>query len=145
MKRSVAIAAAAIAAIAVTTTSANAGGRHRHHHHHGQAAVVSSITGAISQGIAWGVHSSHHHVGGHSSGTHWGVYGAGVAGCLVVSPIVSTIILNRPLTMREAWVGGGNCVLPVIGGIIVDHMFAHHGWDHGPKMAKKGNKKKKKM
>jgi hypothetical protein len=60
-------------------------------------------------------------------------YGLTTFACMVVYPMVGTIAVNRPLTPREAYVGMGNCILPFIGGWIVDAALPHDAWtDGGP-------------
>jgi hypothetical protein len=49
-------------------------------------------------------------------------------GCAAVSPIVGTVMVNRPLTMREVYVGTGNCVIPFLGGWIMNAWFDRNGW-----------------
>ncbi len=52
-------------------------------------------------------------------------------GCAVVYPILATIVVQRPLTPREAYVGFANCVVPIIGGWIVDASLPHTAWNDG--------------
>jgi hypothetical protein len=67
-----------------------------------------------------------------TSTTSWGVaYGITTYGCAVVYPIVATIVVQRALTPREAYTGIANCVLPVIGGWIVDAALPHDAWTDG--------------
>jgi hypothetical protein len=47
-------------------------------------------------------------------------------GCAALSPIVATAVLNRPLTYREAHVLIGGCVIPIIGGWLIDQAYEHH-------------------
>jgi hypothetical protein len=58
-------------------------------------------------------------------------YGITSYGCAVVYPIVATIVVHRALTPREAYTGMANCVLPVIGGWIVNAMLPHDAWTDG--------------
>ena len=54
----------------------------------------------------------------------WGTaYGITTFGCAVVYPMVATVVLNRPLTPRETYDGIADCVVPFIGGYIVDAML----------------------
>lgn len=69
-----------------------------------------------------------------NSGAAWG---AATVGCVVVSPIVGTLVMNRPLTQREMWVSTGNCVLPFVGGWAMNYWFDYYGWDR-PKGKKRG-------
>ncbi len=65
-------------------------------------------------------------------------YGVTAYACAVVYPMIGTVWLNRPLTPREAYVGMANCVVPVIGGWIVDAVLPHDAWTDGtpPKKAR---------
>ena len=47
-------------------------------------------------------------------------------GCMALSPIVATAVLNRPLTYREAHVLIGGCIIPVIGGWLIDQAYENH-------------------
>ncbi|MBV9954337.1 MAG: hypothetical protein JOZ70_03710 [Pseudolabrys sp.] len=138
MKKSIAMVAAAVAATAFTVSAADAHGHKRVRDD--RAALTSSVVSGVSQGVAWGIHSSQRAVS-HTTAAHWGVWGWGVAGCLIASPIVTTIVLNRPLTTREVLVGSGNCVVPIIGGLVVDAVLAP-AWEPAPKVVKRGKKKK---
>lgn len=52
-------------------------------------------------------------------------------GCAVVYPIIGTIVLNRPLTPREAYSGIAGCIVPFIGSWIVDNALPHTAWYDG--------------
>ena len=58
-------------------------------------------------------------------------YGVTTFACAVVYPFVGTVTLNRPLTPREMYDGVGDCVVPFIGGYIVDAMLPHDAWTDG--------------
>ena len=47
-------------------------------------------------------------------------------GCAALSPIVATAVLNRPLTYREAHILIGGCVIPIVGGWLVDQAYENH-------------------
>lgn len=53
------------------------------------------------------------------------------AGCIALYPIIGTLVLNRLLTPREAYVGMAECVVPVIGGWFVDAILPHDAWTDG--------------
>ena len=38
-------------------------------------------------------------------------------------PFVATVLLNRPLTPREMYTGVGDCIVPFIGGWLVDKVL----------------------
>jgi len=62
----------------------------------------------------------------------WGAaYGITTFGCAVVYPMVATVMVNRPLTPREAYDGIADCVVPFIGGWIVDASLPHTAWIDG--------------
>ena len=61
----------------------------------------------------------------------WGAYGVTTYACAVVYPFVGTWLLNRPLTPREMYDGVGDCVVPFVGGMIVDAMLPHDAWTDG--------------
>lgn len=52
-------------------------------------------------------------------------------GCAVVYPIVATAVVHRALTPREAYTGIANCVIPFVGGWIVDAALPHTAWYDG--------------
>jgi hypothetical protein len=67
----------------------------------------------------------------HRPMTAWAAYGVTTYGCAVAYPFVGTFLLNRPLTPREMYDGVGDCVVPFIGGMIVDAMLPHDPWTDG--------------
>ncbi len=58
-------------------------------------------------------------------------YGATAAGCVVAYPFIGTIVLNRPLTPREFYIGAADCVVPFLGGWWVDTYLPHTAWYDG--------------
>jgi hypothetical protein len=52
-------------------------------------------------------------------------------GCAVLYPIVGTIVVQRALTPREAYTGIAGCVIPFIGGWLVDQALPHTAWYDG--------------
>ncbi len=65
--------------------------------------------------------------------TALGAYTLATVGCAAAYAIFGTLWVNRPLTTREVWIGTANCVVPFVGGWIVDAAF--HGqpwWDGTP-------------
>lgn len=67
----------------------------------------------------------------HHGITPLGAYAFTTVGCAAVFPIVATMWLNRPLTPREAYRGMADCVIPFIGGWIVDMYLPHTAWYDG--------------
>jgi peptidoglycan/LPS O-acetylase OafA/YrhL len=58
--------------------------------------------------------------------TQAGAWGLTTMGCAALSPIVATAVLNRPLSYREAHILIGGCVVPIIGGWLVDQAYENH-------------------
>lgn len=58
-------------------------------------------------------------------------FGVTTFGCMVLYPIIGTIALHRELTPREAYSGILGCVVPFIGGWIVDQTLPHTAWYDG--------------
>lgn len=52
-------------------------------------------------------------------------------GCAAVYPIIGTIVVQRALTPREAYTGIAGCIIPFIGGWIVDNTLPHTAWYDG--------------
>jgi hypothetical protein len=52
-------------------------------------------------------------------------------GCMATSPIVATAVLNRPLTYREAHILVGSCLIPIIGGWLINEGY-NEGWLWAP-------------
>ena len=122
MNRKYVIFAAIIAAFAFVAQSAEAGGHRK--------GVDKRITAtAIGVGAAstaaffalndwrWTWDASRHGI------TAAGAYGATTIGCVAVSPMVATVVLNRPLKYREAHILVGSCVIPIIGGWLVNEAY----------------------
>jgi hypothetical protein len=72
------------------------------------------------------------------SGRLHGLSTAGAAtvttmGCLALSPIVGTMMVQRELTFREAYGLAADCVIPFIGAWLVNRAFdAHPEWEPRP-------------
>lgn len=50
--------------------------------------------------------------------------------CAALSPIIGTVVMQRPLTMREVHVMSGDCLIPFIGGWLVNKAYdAHPEWE----------------
>jgi hypothetical protein len=124
MNRKLAIFAAVIAAFALTCQAADAKSR-RH--------VDKRIT-AVEIGVGAASTAAYFAIGGwkwdgwdYSNGfTRFGAWGATTLGCAAVSPIVATAVLNRPLSYREAHILVGSCVIPLVGGWLVNEAYNHH-------------------
>ena len=85
--------------------------------------------GAGSTGAYFAIRSGHHNVVRHT-GAHTSTfaYGATAIGCAAVSPIIGTLVVNRPLTTREVFISTANCALPFIGGWVMNAWFDQNGW-----------------
>lgn len=60
--------------------------------------------------------------------TPLGAYALTSVWCAAAFPIVGTLVVQRPLTTREAYVGIANCFVPVIGGWWVEAAFKGQAW-----------------
>lgn len=144
MNRKFIVFAALAAAFAFTSQAAQAKGQ-RHHDKHKLAAVAVAAGAASTAGYfalnrwKWGW-DSNNSVGGM---TRLGAYGVTTIGCAAVSPMVATVVLERPLTMREAHVLIGSCVVPIVGGLLVNAVWdANPQWEAGAAPARKMRHKK---
>ncbi len=123
-----AIFAAVIAAFAFTCQGADA---HWRKHSDKRLTAVSIGVGAASTAAYFGINDWRWNDWSNSSGlTRAGAWGATTIGCMAVSPMVATLVVNRPLTMREAHVLVASCVLPIVGGWLVNAAYdAHPEWE----------------
>jgi hypothetical protein len=65
-----------------------------------------------------------------SRGYKLGAAGAVTFGCMVLSPMVAAALKKRELTLREVYVLEGSCIVPIIGGLLVNAAFdANPQWD----------------
>jgi hypothetical protein len=128
MNRKLAIFAAVIAAFAFTCQGADAKSRR---HVDKRITAVAIGVGAASTAGYFAINDWHWNGWNNGSGlTRAGAWGLTTIGCAALSPIVATVVLNRPLTLREAHVLFGSCVIPLIGGWLVNEAFnAHPEWD----------------
>ena len=147
MNRTLAIFAALIAAFAITCQSADAKGRH---HINKKIVAVSIGVGAASTAGYFAINNWRWRDWNNSSGlTRLGAWGLTTLGCAAVSPMVATVVLDRPLKYREAHILIGSCVVPLVGGWLVNEAY-NANWITAPdeKVGKKHGMKhrgKKKM
>ncbi len=66
--------------------------------------------------------------------TELGAFTITTIGCGALFPIIGTIAVNRPLTPREVYMGLADCVVPFIGGWVVDASLPHTAWIDGTPM-----------
>lgn len=141
MNRKVAIFAAALMAFAFTAPGAQAGS----HRTDKRLKAVSMGVGAAATAGYFAINHWH---------WHWDSKAAGISmagasllttiGCAAVSPMVATVVLKRELTLREADVLVGSCVIPIIGGWLVNKAFdAHPEWEAADKPAHKWHKRRR--
>ena len=135
--------AAVVAAFAFTCQAAEAGGKGPDQK---KLAGVAIGVGAAAGAGYWALGNwkwKWENVNGITSAGAWALT---TVGCMAVSPMVATVVLDRPLTMREAHVLFGSCVVPLIGGWLVEQAYdAHPEWDpaYKPPRAKKARHAKK--
>jgi hypothetical protein len=130
MNRRLAFFAAVIAAFAFLCQSADA---HGYHHGGKRIKVVAIGVGAASTAGYFAINNWKWNNWNNSSGlTSLGAWGLTTIGCAAVSPIVATVVVNRVLTNREANYLVASCVLPIVGGWLVNQAFdAHPEWEPG--------------
>lgn len=130
MFRRLAIFVAVIAAFAVSCQGADA--KSRKHHTDKRLVAVSIGVGAASTATYLSINDWNVNHWNATSITQFGAYAGTTIGCMAVSPMVATMVVNRPLTMREAHVLIASCVLPIVGGWLVNEAYnAHPEWEAG--------------
>ena len=128
MNRALAVLAAVIAAFVVTCQGADA--HWRRHHTDKRLVAVSIAVGAASTATYLSINSWKFDHWNATSITQFGAYAGTTIGCMAVSPMVATVVVDRPLTMREAHVLIASCVLPIVGGWLVNQAYdAHPEWE----------------
>lgn len=125
MNRRVAFALAVIAAVGLSCAPANAGGRDKD---------TDAVLTGTSIGV--GAASTAAYFAFNNWNWKWDSGRAGITaigavvgttiGCAALSPFVASAVLKRPLTYREAHVLIGGCIIPVIGGWLVDQAYKEH-------------------
>lgn len=121
MNRKFAIFAAVIASLAITAQSAEAGQRR---HVDKRVTAVAVGVGAASTAAFFAINDWRWNPWDNSSGlSRAGAWGVTTFGCAVVSPMVASAVLHRPLKYREAHVLIGSCVIPVVGGWLVNEAY----------------------
>ena len=143
MNRKFAIFAAAIAAVAFMCQAADAKSRR---HVDKRITAVAIGVGAASTATFFALNDWHWKWDSSRSGiTSLGAWGITTVGCAAVSPIVATAVLGRPLKYREAHILIGSCVIPIVGGWLVNEAYNHHVlWAPDEVPAKKRYRHKKK-
>jgi hypothetical protein len=86
--------------------------------------VVSNIAvGAATTGAYFAVRNSG---GGVHRISRGGAFGLATVGCMALSPIVGGIVVQRELTRREVHAMLADCVVPFIGGWLMNAYFDAH-------------------
>ena len=134
MNRKLAFSAALVAAFAFTCQAADAGGRK---HIDKRIAAVAIGAGAASTVAILGMNDWKWRHWNNTRGiTRLGAWGVTTAACAAVSPLVATVVLDRQLTQREGHILIGSCVIPLIGGWLVNEAYnANPSWEPGAKKA----------
>ena len=92
---------------------------------------VSIATGAAATATYFAINDWHWKWNRGATRGAWigsaGAYALTTGGCMAVSPMLGTVVLGRPLTAREAHVLMGGCLIPIVGGYIVNAI-----WDANP-------------
>ncbi|MCK9918889.1 hypothetical protein MXD81_58175 [Microbacteriaceae bacterium K1510] len=122
MMRKFAVFAAALAAFAFVAQTAEAGGGRRGVDPRLSATAVG--VGAASTAAYFAFNNWNWKWDSARAGvTSMGAYAISTVGCAALSPIVGTVVMYRPLTYREAHILVGSCLIPVIGGWLVNEAY----------------------
>ena len=125
MNRNLAVFAAAVAALTISCQAASAGARKEIDPRITRTSWV--VGGAATAGYFafndWRVGGSWNNSSGVS---RIGAYGITTFACAAISPMVATVVLNRPLKFREAHILIGSCIVPFIGGWLVNEAYNAH-------------------
>jgi hypothetical protein len=136
MKKWIVLLAGLLAASALTVQSADAHGRKKV----GKGVVVAGVvTGAAATASYFWINNGNWRWRGDSVNgiTQTGAVALTTVGCMAVAPILATALEGRELTYREAGVLAGGCVVPIIGGYIVNAI-----WDANPQWERFEKKKR---
>jgi hypothetical protein len=57
--------------------------------------------------------------------TALGAYGITTGACMVATPFIYTVAVNRPLTYREVYMGMADCIVPFVGSYLVNAYLPH--------------------
>ena len=132
MIRKICFFAALVAALALVSTDTDAKGRHHKYRSDQRIKAVGLVVGAASTATYFALNDWRWKWNNNNGSglTSLGAYAVTSAGCMVVAPIVATVVVDRPLTMREVHVLAGGCIVPIVGGWIVDKIWdAHPEWE----------------
>jgi hypothetical protein len=120
MTRQFAVFVAALAAFAFVAQAAEAGGRKVDP----RLSATSIGVGAASTAAYFAFNDWNWKWDSSRAGiTSLGAYAATTVGCAALSPIVGTAVMRRPLTYREAHILVGSCLIPIVGGWLVNEAY----------------------
>lgn len=134
MNRKVAVFAAALAAFAFASPSAHAGSDDL-------LDFLNPFSGPVkTAGTVAGVGTTAAYYGINNWKWEWDAAAAGISqagaltlttvGCAAIAPMIATVLVERPLTYREAGKLTVGCVIPIVGPLIVDALYdAHPEWE----------------
>jgi hypothetical protein len=86
--------------------------------------VPGLAVGAATTGAYFAIRN--HGGGGPHRFTQLSAFGLSTVGCMALTPIVSGIVVQRELTRREVHVMLANCVVPFVGGWLMNAYFDRH-------------------
>jgi hypothetical protein len=134
MKRNLWLAAALILAMGLQSGAAYAGDNSLWHFLFGRQDPRLTATGiVVGAGSTYAAYALAHKHG--VPATRTASPGVAIAvttyGCAVVYPIAATIVMQRALTPREAYTGFADCIIPFVGGWVVDQALPHTAWYDG--------------
>lgn len=130
MSRALTTVATVIAAFIFTGQSADA--QWRKQHVDKRVAVVSLGVGAASTATYLSVNEWNADHWNATAITQFGAFAGTTIGCMAVAPMLATLVVDRPLTIREAQVLFASCLIPVIGAWLVNQAYdAHPEWEAG--------------
>ena len=102
---------------------------------HGQdpRLTAAGIGIGIGTGVGGYFLTQKHGNPGHARMTTLGAYGVTVGACMVATPFIYTVAVNRPLTYREVYMAMADCIVPFIGSYLVNQYLPHTAlYDGGP-------------
>jgi hypothetical protein len=94
---------------------------------HGQDPRLTAAGIGIGIGTGVGAYflTQKHGNPGHARVTALGAYGITTGACMVATPFIYTVAVNRPLTYREVYMGMADCIVPFIGSYLVNAYLPH--------------------
>ena len=129
MKRWLGVSMVVAASLALLCNSADAGSRRHHRHHHKTDPRLTIVGIGVGAGMTAGYFALRDWRWNDSPNakvSSGGAFALTTVGCMALSPIISTMVINRPLTMREAHVMIADCIVPFLGGWAVNAAYDDH-------------------